>query len=209
MARIGPNAVTRLAEAVTDRLGHETCERLFAAAGLSHHLTEPPGQMVAEVDVVALYRSLAACHPAEAEAIGADAGRRTAIYLLGNRIPSPVQAVLRLLPPALAARLLLSAIGRHAWTFAGSGAFSTTQSGGVTVIVAGGPFAAAGPAEDALRAFYEAVFGHLFATLVSRRCRVTNGMVDGGTCQFHLTWTARRARLDAGKTGALQQDMAR
>lgn len=186
-SRIGPNAVTRLAEAATDAMGATACAALFEAAGLSHHLAAPPETMVAEADVMALHRTLAQQHEARAAAIAADAGVRTARYLLANRIPRPVQAVLRVLPPGLAARILLSAIGRHAWTFAGSGRFEARVGNGVSVRIEGGPFretAAAVP----LLAFYESVFTHLFVTLVSRRARVADGHVDGMICQFTMTW---------------------
>jgi hypothetical protein len=58
--------------------------------------------------------------------VARSAGRRTADYLLAHRIPKPVQALLKALPARLAARVLLSAIARHAWTFAGSGVFSAS-----------------------------------------------------------------------------------
>jgi divinyl protochlorophyllide a 8-vinyl-reductase len=186
-SRIGPNAVTRLAEAADDRLGHAACERLFQEAGLACHRARPPETMVDEADVMALHRTLARLHPAQAGAVAADAGVRTARYLLAHRIPRPVQAVLRVLPPGLAARVLLAAIGRHAWTFAGSGRFSARMGGGVTIRIEGGPFAdtlAAGP----LMAFYRAVFAHLFNTLVSPRTQVADAGVDGMICQFRMTW---------------------
>jgi divinyl protochlorophyllide a 8-vinyl-reductase len=55
--------------------------------------------------------------PAMAAEVARDAGLRTADYLLANRIPKPVQVLLKHLPAPLAARVLLSAIRRHAWTF--------------------------------------------------------------------------------------------
>lgn len=203
-ARIGPNAVTRLAEAAAARMGDAACAALFAAAGLGHHLARPPETMVDEADVMALHRTLAALHPAEAERIAADAGVRTARYLLGHRIPRPAQAVLRVLPPGLAARILLAAIGKHSWTFAGSGRFEARAGRDVRVRIEGGPFrepAAAAP----LLAFYESVFAHLFATLVSRRSRVEAGSVDGMICQFTMTWheAAAAARSPATKGAAL------
>lgn len=202
--RIGPNAVTRLAEAATDQLGPAACARLFREAGLAHHLAAPPEAMVAEADVIALHRTLARLHPTQAARIGADAGARTARYLLGNRIPRPVQALLRLLPPGLAARILLSAIGRHAWTFAGSGRFDALVHRGVRVRIDGGPFREAGAAVPLL-AFYEAVFAHLFTTLVSHRTRVERGAVDGMICQFFMTWRGayEPARSPATKGAAL------
>jgi divinyl protochlorophyllide a 8-vinyl-reductase len=186
-ARIGPNAVTRLAEAAGDQLGTAACDRLFREAGLAHHRADPPQHMVAEGDVVALHRALVRLHPATAGRVAADAGTRTARYLLAHRIPRPVQAILRMLPPSLAARVLLAAIGKHAWTFAGSGRFTACVHRGVRVQVEGGPFSSHEAAEPML-AFYRAVFAHLFTTLVSPRTQVAKAQVDGMICQLEMTW---------------------
>lgn len=202
-ARIGPNAVTRLAEAADDQLGTAACDRLFREAGLAHHRADPPQHMVAEADVVALHTALARLHPAAAARIAADAGVRTARYLLGHRIPRPVQAVLRVLPPSLAARVLLAAIGKHAWTFAGSGRFLASVDHGVRVTIEGGPFTAA-DATVPLLAFYRAVFAHLFTTLVSPRTTVAQAHVDGMICQLQMTWertTVRHARAEGPAHG--------
>lgn len=122
--RIGPNAVTRLSEAILARRGAEARDAVFRAAGCAHHVVAPPGEMVPDEDVARLHAALhAAFGTGEARAIGAEAGRRTAAYLLANRIPRAAQRVLGLLPTWLGLRLLLRAIGRHAWTFAGAGAF--------------------------------------------------------------------------------------
>ncbi len=191
--RIGPNAVTRLAEAAEAALGPDATRALFAAAGLTRHLDAPPERMVAEGDVVALHRALARAHPGAAQRIAADAGARTAAYLLAHRIPRPAQAVLRLLPPALAARGLLAAIGGHAWTFAGSGTFAArVAAGGAAVRVAGGPFADPGPAAAPLGAFYGAVFETLFRRLVSARSAAV-AAAGGGACDVALGWRAGAA----------------
>ena len=191
MARIGPNAVTRLAEAARAALGADACTALFAGAGLAGYLTEPPAAMVEEDEVVALYAVLAVRHPAEAEAIAIDTGQRTARYLLAHRIPRPVQWILHALPPGAASRVLVWAIGKHAWTFAGSGTFSARHRDGLGVMIEGGPFAAPGMAERPLRAFYEAVFATLFATLVSRCARVEDGGASAGACRFAVRWCTR------------------
>lgn len=187
VGRIGPNAVIRLAEAATDRLGPAACARVFQDAGLSHRLDAPPEAMVTEDEVVALYRALAAREPGAAAGVAAEAGRLTAGYLLAHRIPAPVQWLLKRLPPALAARVLLGAIGKHAWTFAGTGGFAAEIRDGARVTVAGGPFAAPGAAAEPLRAFYAAVFERLFRTLVSPRAAVS-AEVGGGVCAIRLGW---------------------
>jgi divinyl protochlorophyllide a 8-vinyl-reductase len=187
-ARIGPNAVTRLAEAAEAAMGRGETRALFAAAGLERHLDAPPGRMVAEGEVVALHAALAARWPGAARRIAADAGARTAAYLLANRIPRLAQVVLRVLPPGLAARGLMAAIGGHAWTFAGSGAFAArVRRGGAEVTVTGGPFAAPGAAAVPMAAFYGAVFETLFRRLVSARTGAQARAADGA-CAVRLGW---------------------
>jgi divinyl protochlorophyllide a 8-vinyl-reductase len=189
MARIGPNAITRLAEAAQDQLGLPACERLFQQAGLAAYRAAPPESMVDEADVVALHRTLTALHPDRAARVAADAGVRTAHYLLAHRIPGFAQRILRLLPPALAARALIAAIGRHAWTFAGSGRFEARPEHGMAITIDGGPFTGAGPAAASLTAFYEAVFETLFRTLVSTRARIGHTEQGADACRFALVWT--------------------
>ncbi len=120
---IGPNAVTRLAEALAAMGGG--IERLvFEDAGLSHHLSHPPDAMVADDEVARLHAALrrrlgreAACE------VGREAGRLTGLYILERRIPGVVRYLLPRSPRRLALRLLMPAIARHAWTFAGAGRF--------------------------------------------------------------------------------------
>jgi len=55
-ARIGPNAITRVAEALNARFG--SAVDVFADAGLAHYLAAPPEQMVDEREVIATPWSL-------------------------------------------------------------------------------------------------------------------------------------------------------
>ncbi|KPF66649.1 hypothetical protein IP84_15535 [beta proteobacterium AAP99] len=129
-AHIGPNAITRVAEALDALSTGEIKVRLFEAAGLTRYLEKAPQAPVPETEVAALHSSLFDQLPErEARQIAQRAGELTADYLLAHRIPRPLQALLRVLPAALRARLLLSAIARHAWTFAGSSAFSYSVQG--------------------------------------------------------------------------------
>ena len=85
---------------------------------------------VAEAEVHRLHAALRAQFGlAAAGEMARAAGRRTARYLLAHRIPKPVHAVLRRLPAALVARVLLATIRRNAWTFVGSGRFTATSGG--------------------------------------------------------------------------------
>jgi divinyl protochlorophyllide a 8-vinyl-reductase len=86
--------------------------------------------------------------------------------------------------------VLLGAIGKHAWTFAGTGAFVVAP--GPTVTVRGGPFAAPGAGAAPLRAFYAAVFERLFRVLVSPAARVS-AEAGGGACVIALSWRRKTA----------------
>lgn len=123
---IGPNAVVQLGHAVAGHLGPDAAMRLFRAAGLAELLVEPPRAMIDEALPARLFETLWQLHPDTAHAHAAEAGRRTADYVIAHRIPQLAQKVLRLSPRSLGARLLLQAIRKNAWTFAGSGRCAVT-----------------------------------------------------------------------------------
>ncbi len=190
LARIGPNAIIRVAEALVDRFG--SAADCFEEAGLSHYLDALPGEMVDEREVIALQRSLRArLGIAEARAIARDAGLRTGDYLLANRIPKPAQVLLRLLPPGPASGILLGAVGKHAWTFSGSGEFSFETGRPVRATIAGCPICRGEESDVPLCDFYTATFERLFKTLVSRRTQVTEVQcqsMGADACVFEMRW---------------------
>jgi len=121
-ALIGPNSVTRTLEAITEAGYPPEAERIASEAGLPGSI---PNRMVPEAWFVALTRAVReAFDQGVSEAILADSGSRTARYVAAHRIPAPIRFVLRVLPGRVALPLLLRAIERHAWTFAGSGRFA-------------------------------------------------------------------------------------
>ncbi len=94
---------------------------MLAEAGLRD---VPDGTcMIPETDAAHLHQLLRRTAPDLAADLASEAGRGTADYILAHRIPKPVRIVLKLMPAPLAARVLSQAIAKHAWTFAGSGAF--------------------------------------------------------------------------------------
>jgi divinyl protochlorophyllide a 8-vinyl-reductase len=196
VARIGPNAVTRLAEALVAVRGAGAARPVFERAGLAHRLALPPERMVDEAEVIALHAALRESLPAdEAEAIAADAGRRTADYLLAHRIPRVMRVLLPWLPARLAARVLLSAIGRHAWTFAGSGRFAVLPGAAVRFSIAGNPMARGLHAEHPACAFYAATFEGLFRALVHPATQVVETACEAcgaPSCVFEARWDAER-----------------
>ncbi len=192
-ARIGPNAIVRVGEALESRIGGEGMRRLFDAAGLARYVAQPPAGMVDENEVTRLHRVLrATLGEAVAARVSFEAGIRTGDYLLAHRIPAPVQWLLRLLPAAAASRVLLTAIARHAWTFAGSGTFdSTSGAHGATLRVRGCPLCRDTRSETPLCAFYAGTFERLFDTLVRRGATVTEVACEARgepACVFRVTW---------------------
>jgi len=190
--RIGPNAITRLAEALHACMGDAATTALFDRAGLVRYLAQPPEQMVDEVEVTRLHQTLReAVNPPLAAEVASDAGRRTADYLLAHRIPRPVQLLLKLLPAPLAARVLLAAIRRHAWTFAGSGCFEARAGHPVLLSIRGNPMCRGQHLAEPGCDYYAAVFERLFRVLVHARSRVTETACEAcgdAECRFELRW---------------------
>lgn len=195
-ARIGPNAVTRLAEALDARRGPVRAREVFARAGLPDLLKHPPERMVAEETVAALHRAMRCLLPPdEARRVAADAGRRTAGYLLAHRIPRIMRVALPMLPRPVAARILLGAIARHAWTFVGSGRFEVLGGFVPRFAVHGGALLR-DEAADAARAYLAATFEGLFQALTGRSARVGSraaASADGPALHFDLSWTSPKA----------------
>ncbi len=186
-SRIGPNAILQIAAVLEDRRGRAALERVFARAGLSAYVAAPPTAMVPEREVARLHVAMAReIGDADAEAVAREAGERTALYILAHRIPGPAKRLLRLLPPRLASRLLLAAIGKHAWTFAGSAAFRAAAGPPVDLSLAGCALCRANLAGGRLPAFYAATFEGLFRALVARRARITPPGPG-----WPVSWTAR------------------
>lgn len=190
--RIGPNAITRVAEAVQHQLGSAITAELFALADLSRYLVEPPQQMVDEAEARRLHLTLHSELGARVAAeVSREAGVATAEYLLAHRIPKPVQALLRMLPATLACRVLLAAIRRHAWTFAGSGRFEAVAGPPALLTLRDNPLCRGQTSDEPVCDYYAATFEHLFRVLVHRDTRVTELSCEArgdDACRFELRW---------------------
>ncbi len=190
--RIGPNAIIRLLEVLQIGPGPAVAERLFRAAGLERYLTAPPDRMVPEEEVTVLHHVLAEeLGHVLAGRIARDAGRRTADYLLANRIPKPAQAILKLLPEGLASRMLLKAIGKHSWTFAGSGTFTVHRASPAVVSITGCPLCRGSEASEAICDFYTGTFERLWQVLVHPGAVVTEtecAAMGAARCTFEIRW---------------------
>jgi divinyl protochlorophyllide a 8-vinyl-reductase len=106
-----------------------------------------------------------------------------------------VQWLLHALPAALAARVLLQAIRRHAWTFSGSGVFSAhcgRQPGRqVALVIQHNPLCRGVVSTTPTCAFYRATFEHLFKVLVHPDAEVTETACESRgdpACRFNVGW---------------------
>jgi divinyl protochlorophyllide a 8-vinyl-reductase len=200
IARIGPNAVTRLAEALDAQVGEVLTAEIFQSAGQAAFLAVPPESMVDERAVTALHAALRS-HLTSSESARASirAGQLTGDYLLANRIPKPVQGVLKVLPGPLAARVLVAAIGRHSWTFAGSGDFTVKFGRGedgaspsrLRFSIAGCPVCRGATQAVPACDYYAATFERLFVELVHPQTQVreTQCQANGApACVFAVSW---------------------
>jgi divinyl protochlorophyllide a 8-vinyl-reductase len=182
-ARVGPNAIIQLEGVISKDYGTEAAATLLQHAGLQHLTAASLQHMVRQEDAQSLFRAVSRDYPADAAArIMHDAGIGTAEYLLANRIPGFAKALLKFLPPSLAARLLLLAIGRHAWTFAGSGTVVCHRKP-LAIEILSNPLAISGCL------WHQAIFERLFRELVSRKTSVrqVSCCVQGSaSCRFEI-----------------------
>lgn len=192
--RIGPNALTRMAEALVEQHGDALMFMIFVQAGLEHHLREMPTKMVHEGDVIRLHAAVRAVLGADGARVASRrAGVLTANYLLANRIPRFAQIVLKLLPASFAAPPLLAAIRRHSWTFAGSGRFTATSGATLRMEIVCCPICRGAKSDDPICDYYTATFEHLFRALIHPRISVaeTQCQAQGATaCVFEAKLAA-------------------
>lgn len=190
--KIGPNAIIRVVAALTEIEGAPATGRIFRAAGLAAYLRAPPMEMVDETDVRRLHQALRAdLGEPRAALVARKAGELTADYLLAHRIPKPAQAVLRSFPAPLASRLLAAAIGKNAWTFAGTGAFSVQHRPATIFSIAGCPLCRSQRSARPLCDFYAGTFERLYARLVNGRAQVREIACEATgapACSFEIRW---------------------
>lgn len=189
-AEIGPNAVLQTVRVIEERLGGEVSAAILAEAGIARL---PSGErMIREAHALALHRAIVSRLPREAEAIARSAGWATADYIIAHRIPAPAKALLRLLPGALAAPLLMAAIRKHAWTFVGAGRFSPEGGWRFTIDRSRAGDDPAPP--PSLFTWYGAVFTRLFRELVAPRAECAMLAADDGEPLMRRYRIARSGR---------------
>ena len=197
---VGPNAVIQLGEALRVAGPIGLAETVFASAGYLRLLHSYPDAMIGEAIPARLFEALwRELSPEQAACIAHDAGRRTGAYVLANRIPAFVRTVLRALPERLSARLLLKAIRKNAWTFAGSGMCRVAPGKPAIVEIANNPLAMPGCV------WHIGVFECLFRALIREDIEVRHSArLVGGTptCRFEidcagLSGSQKRQRIEA------------
>lgn len=186
--RIGPNAILQTL-AILDRYeGHSARDLVMETAGVA----VPPADsgMLPEADCAAVHRALRQCLPDRAGGLLRLAGLATGDYILRHRIPAPARALIRALPGFLGARLLVGAISRHSWTFAGTGSFRVVGWHPLTFEITDNPLIRGEYAAHPLCHWHAAVFERLFSRLVWRSAvvaEVTCAATGAPSCRFTVS----------------------
>ena len=162
--RIGPNALTQLLPLLEKAGGPALRDGLLAEAGI-FTLPDTTG-LIEEGPVARLHQALRASLPDLAPSLAWEAGLRTADYIIANRIPRPAVLLMQALPARLAAPLLLAAIAKHAWTFAGSGRFEVLSCRPARVAIHDNPVVRGEASDHPICHWHAAVFERLFSRLV-------------------------------------------
>lgn len=159
---IGPNAILQHLPVLDEAIGPRMRQALLYLAEVSP--PPPDSGMIPQDDVARFHRFVRLYLPDRAEAVQRAAGLATADYILANRIPRPAQTLIRLMPARLGARVLSGAIAKHAWTFAGTGAFAIAARAPLVFDIGRNPLAVQGRTPSCT--WHAAVFERLFTRLV-------------------------------------------
>lgn len=186
---IGPNAILQLVDPVTQVLGPHAMDDLLEVAGT----TMPSGdEMIDEGAVARVHQALHRLYPEEVHDIARAAGALTADYIIANRIPRFARILLRLLPTFLGARLLTTAIQKHAWTFCGSGTLTVQNGDPIVFSIADNPVMRDMQSRIPICFWHSAVFEELFTKLLGTQYsahEVDCCAIGGKACCFEVMQT--------------------
>lgn len=186
--RIGPNAILQTIAILDHCEGRATRELVMQTAGVA--VPPPDSGMLPEADCAAVHRAVRLCLPDRADGLLRLAGLATGDYILRHRIPRPARVIIRALPAAIGARILVAAITRHAWTFAGSGSFRVSGWRPLTFDVTANPLIRGEVAPGPLCHWHAAVFERLLSRLVWRSVVVTETACEATgapACRFTVS----------------------
>jgi divinyl protochlorophyllide a 8-vinyl-reductase len=188
-ARMGPNAIIQTVHALRDHYGTTIANTMLAHHEHAHLVEELPSEMIDEADFHRLVQMLVVqTGSSETGVVLREAGQRTAHYLLQHRIPRLFQRLVRILPCRMGMWLLLWAISKHAWTFAGSGQFRFVVDHDPTISLTINY-----PSVETVAHFYGGTFSVLLQTLINPQIEV------------QISTSQQEQRLDCIYTLALQQ----
>lgn len=187
---IGPNSILQLVDVLREALGDEHAERLLARA-TGRTFDRLPSAMIDEREPNRFVRELIGSVGVDAaDGYMREAGRRTANYLLANRIPRVAQWVMRLMPRTMGRRTLIGAMARHSWTFAGSGTFTVIEGATPELVIAGCPMCRGFHAHGPMCGYYAATFERLLQVIVDPHLCVSEiecEATGGHACRFSLS----------------------
>lgn len=183
---VGPNAILQTDQALIEMHGKPVADAIFRNAGFRKDSRHPKA-MVDAATVRRLNQAIRArSTESDAQAVMHRAGELTGRYILANRIPSKAMLLLGALPGVISPHLLMMAIKRHSWTFAGT-SHVTLEHGWrmATISIFDNPIAF-GPC-----IWHEAVFRTLLAPLAGRTVLVAEGECCAHgkkCCRFNVRW---------------------
>jgi divinyl protochlorophyllide a 8-vinyl-reductase len=186
--RIGPNAILQTIAILDHCEGRLTRDLVLETAGVA--VPSADSGMLPEGDCAAVHRAVRFCLPDRADGLLRLAGLATGDYILRHRIPAPARAVIRALPGFLGARLLVAAISRHSWTFAGTGSFRVAGWRPLTFEIVNNPLIRGEHAVAPMCHWHAAVFERLFSRLVWRSAvviEVTCAATGAPSCRFTVS----------------------
>ncbi len=152
--------------------------------------TKAPDHLIPEARFVEVIDQLRERLPRErSEEVLGWGGALTAEYVARHRIGGAAKWLLRALPPRASLPLLLRAIRRHAWTFAGAGRFDFEGPFPGTLILEDAPTCRRAQAGGHLCSYYQAAFeGLLSLAAPGIQVRETECQALGADrCRFSIT----------------------
>ncbi|HEX2910096.1 MAG TPA: bacteriochlorophyll 4-vinyl reductase [Chloroflexia bacterium] len=191
-ALIGPNSLIQTVRSLQEVYGSAQTRSLLEQGNFGYLLQAMPSEMVDQQKFISLVKFLFdRLGEKEASTIMGLSGEYTADYILANRIPRPVQALLKVLPRRLSLRMLLSAVRKNAWTFAGSGIYSFVIRPRPVITLDGCITGLALRSDHPLCTYYAAAFEGLLEALVDPKATVreTDCLAAGaGHCVFEISF---------------------
>ncbi|MEI6046508.1 MAG: bacteriochlorophyll 4-vinyl reductase [Chloroflexota bacterium] len=192
-AKMGPNSIIQTVGALKEFYGTTKALEILKQGGKERLGLELPSEMTDQREFISLSQMLFRQLDIDpAMRILKRSGQRTAHYLLKNRIPKFAQVILHLLPRQLGLKLLLTAIGKNAWTFAGSGTYSFVLGKSPTITLQNCIGCLDIQASKPVCSYYAGTFETLLKNIIDTRIQVeeikcqANG---ASACTFSVTFS--------------------